>query len=44
MVGTELVFSAVREPESQGFIERLHQDYSRHVWQDTYLLGLGGCE
>ncbi|RMH40847.1 MAG: hypothetical protein D6694_09615 [Gammaproteobacteria bacterium] len=40
MVGTELVFSALREPESQGFIERFHQDYNSHVWQDTYLASL----
>lgn len=42
MVGTELVFSAIGEPESQGFIERFHQDYNRHVWQDTYLPSLEG--
>ena len=36
-VGTELVFSPVRHPESNGFIERFHQDYDRHVWEDTYL-------
>lgn len=40
MVGTEPVFSAIGEPESQGFIERFHQDYNRHVWQDTYLPSL----
>jgi transposase InsO family protein len=36
-MGTELVFSPVRHPESNGFIERFHQDYDRHVWEDTYL-------
>jgi transposase InsO family protein len=36
-VGTELVFSPVRHPESNGSIERFHQDYDRHVWEDTYL-------
>jgi hypothetical protein len=36
-VGTELVFSPVRHPESNGFIERFHQDYDRHVWEDIYL-------
>lgn len=36
-VGTELVFSPVRHPESNGSVERFHQDYDRHVWQDTYL-------
>lgn len=39
-IGTELVFSPVYHPESNGFIERFHQDYSRHVWQDTYLADL----
>jgi len=36
-VGTGLVFSPVRHPESNGSIERFHQDYDRHVWEDTYL-------
>lgn len=36
-VGTELVFSPVRHPESNGTVERFHQDYDRHVWEDTYL-------
>jgi transposase InsO family protein len=36
-VGTELVFSPVYNPASNGFIERFHQDYDRHVWEDTYL-------
>jgi transposase InsO family protein len=35
--GTELVFSPVRHPESNGYVERFHQDYNRHVWEDTYL-------
>ena len=39
-VGTELLFSPFYHPESNGFIERFHQDYSRHVWQDTYLADL----
>lgn len=34
---TELVFSPVRHPQSNGFVERFHQDYNRHVWEDTYL-------
>jgi transposase InsO family protein len=37
MVGTELVFSPVRHPKSNGYIERFHQDYQKHVWEDTYL-------
>ncbi len=36
-VGTELVFSPVYHPQSNGFVERFHQDYNRHVWEDTYL-------
>lgn len=39
-VGTELVFSPVYHPESNGFVERFHQDYNRHVWEDTYLANL----
>jgi transposase InsO family protein len=35
--GTELIFSPVRHPQSNGFIERFHQDYDKHVWEDTYL-------
>lgn len=31
-VGTELVFSPVRHPQSNGSVERFHQDYDRHVW------------
>ena len=36
-VGTELLFSPVYHPESNGSVERFHQDYDRHVWEDTYL-------
>jgi transposase InsO family protein len=39
-VGTELVFSPVRHPQSNCYIERFHQDYDQHVWQETYLEGL----
>jgi hypothetical protein len=35
--GTELVFSPVRHPESNGTVERFHQDYNRHVREDTNL-------
>lgn len=31
-VGTELVFIPIRHPESNGSIERFHQDYDDHVW------------
>lgn len=40
MVGTELVFSPVRHPQSNGYVERFHQDYQKHVWDDTYLADL----
>ena len=36
-MGTELVFSPVGHPQSNGSVERFHQDYQQHVWQDTYL-------
>lgn len=39
-VGTELVFSPVYHPQSNCFVERFHQDYDRHVWEDTYLANL----
>ncbi len=35
--GTELIFSPVRHPQSNGFIERFQRDYNKHVWEDTYL-------
>lgn len=31
-VGTELVFSPIRHPESNGYIERFHQEYTKNVW------------
>lgn len=37
LVGTELIFSPVRHPQSNGTVERFHQDYEAHVFQDTYL-------
>lgn len=32
LVGTELVFSPIRHPESNGYVERFHQDYTKNVW------------
>lgn len=37
LAGTELVFSPVRHPQSNGYVERFHRDYQQHVWEDTYL-------
>lgn len=36
-VGTELVFSPIKHPESNGFVERFHQDYNKPVWHETDL-------
>ena len=32
-VGTELVFSPFYHPQSNGTVERFHQPYNEHVWQ-----------
>jgi transposase len=32
-VGTEIVFSPIRHPESNSSVERFHQDYTEHVWR-----------
>jgi len=39
-VGTELLFSPVYHPESNGTVERFHQDYDAHVWDKCELLDL----
>ena len=38
--GTQLVFSPIRHPESNGTIERFHQDYSKNVWDKLTLPNL----
>jgi hypothetical protein len=43
-VGTELVFSPVRHPESNGFVERFHQDYLDNVWKKHVLEGLADVQ
>jgi len=43
-VGTELVFSPVYHPESNGYVERFHQDYDRHVWDKTHLEDLSAVQ
>jgi len=40
MVGTELVFTPFRHPESNGYVERFHQDYTRNVWNKADLQNL----
>lgn len=39
-VGTELVFSPTYHPQSNSYVERFHQDYNRHVWNEIYLADL----
>ena len=34
-VGTEIVYSPVRHPQSNGSVERFHQDYTQHVWRPS---------
>ncbi len=43
-VGTELVFSPVYHPESNGTVERFHQDYDQHVWDKCELLDLAAVQ
>jgi transposase InsO family protein len=43
-VGTELLFSPLRHPASNGIVERFHQDYSRHVWQATELVDVAAVQ
>ena len=37
LVGNQLVFSPIRQPESNGTVERFHQDYSKNVWDKIEL-------
>lgn len=37
LVGTQLVFSPFYHPESNGTVERFHQDYSMNVWDKIEL-------
>lgn len=40
LVGTQLIYSPFYHPESNAFVERFHQDYSRNVWQKVRLQNL----
>jgi hypothetical protein len=44
MVGTELVFSPIRHPESNGSVERFHQDYTKNVWDKIDLPDLAAVQ
>lgn len=39
-VGTQLVFSPLYHPESNGYVERFHQDYLDNVWKKIQLSDL----
>lgn len=39
-VGTEAVFSPFYHPESNGTVERFHQDYTRNTWAKTEMIDL----
>lgn len=39
-VGIELVFSPLRHPQSNGWVERFHQDYNNNTWKKTTFTGL----
>ena len=44
LVGTQLVFSPIRHPQSNGTVERFHQDYSKHVWAKIDLVDLAAVQ
>ena len=44
LVGTELLFSPVNHPQSNGTVERFHQAHQKHVWEDTYLADVAAVE
>lgn len=44
LVGTELVYSPFYHPQSNGFVERFHQDYEGNVWDKTQLPDLAAVQ
>lgn len=40
LVGTQLLFSPIRHPQSNGTVERFHQDYTHNVWDKFELSDL----
>lgn len=44
MVGTELIFSPLYHPESNGTVERFHQDYNHHIWEKLELADLAAVQ
>jgi hypothetical protein len=43
-VGAELVFSPIRHAESNGSVERFHQDYTQHTWDKFDLPDLAAVQ
>jgi hypothetical protein len=43
-VGTQLVFTPFYHPQSNGCVERFHQDYNQHTWQKFELTDLEGVQ
>jgi len=44
LVGTELVYSPFYHPQSNGAVERFHQEYHRHVWDKHTLCDLSAVQ
>lgn len=40
LVGTELIYSPLRHPESNAYVERFHQDYGKNVWKKVAMQNL----
>jgi hypothetical protein len=43
-VGTQLVYSPFYHPESNGYVERFHQEYNRHLWDKLDLPDLAAVQ
>jgi hypothetical protein len=43
-VGTQLIYSPIRHPESNAHIERFHQEYNRHIWDKLDLPDLAAVQ
>jgi hypothetical protein len=43
-VGTQLIYSPIRHPESNAHVERFHQDYNKHIWDKLDLPDLAAVQ
>jgi transposase len=41
LVGVQVIFSPFYAPQTNAYVERFHQDYSKFVWEKEYLENLG---